>query len=232
MVKSTIISTAKANSLYWLGRYEERVYMTLHLFRKCYDRMIDGNPDDYSHFRNNLDTKGKYSGNGEFVFGMLYDEDNESSVISAQNKAMDNAILLRDLIMSETLSYLEMSVSRLRHCRESQEANVTCLQPVIDWSLAFWGSAEQRLRNHTALNIMMTGRNIENLDIQIRFGYSFERVRLAFDSLTRYNDQETNIFDGNTAAIIDSLIVKDKFNLNDISYKNELLTRVNKLTLF
>ena len=78
---------------------------------------------------------------------------------------------------------------------------------------------------------MMTGRNIENLDIQIRFGYSFERVRLAFDSLTRYNDQETNIFDGNTAAIIDSLIVKDKFNLNDISYKNELLTRVNKLTL-
>ena len=43
MVKNTIISANKANSLFWLGRYEERVYITLHLMRKCYDKMIDGN---------------------------------------------------------------------------------------------------------------------------------------------------------------------------------------------
>ena len=28
MVKNTIISANKANSLFWLGRYEERVYIT------------------------------------------------------------------------------------------------------------------------------------------------------------------------------------------------------------
>ena len=50
MVKNNIISAAKANRLYWLGRYEERVYLTLHLLRKCYDKMIDGTPEDYETF--------------------------------------------------------------------------------------------------------------------------------------------------------------------------------------
>ena len=42
MTQKNLISATKANSLYWLGRYEERVYITLHLLRKCYDKMIDG----------------------------------------------------------------------------------------------------------------------------------------------------------------------------------------------
>ena len=42
MTQKNLISVTKANSLYWLGRYEERVYITLHLLRKCYDKMIDG----------------------------------------------------------------------------------------------------------------------------------------------------------------------------------------------
>ena len=41
MTQKNLISATKANSLYWLGRYEERVYITLHLLRKCYDKMID-----------------------------------------------------------------------------------------------------------------------------------------------------------------------------------------------
>ena len=58
MVKSDVISATKANRLYWLGRYEDRVYMTLHLLNKCYDKMIDGQPDEYTHFWQRLDTAG------------------------------------------------------------------------------------------------------------------------------------------------------------------------------
>ena len=31
MTQKNLISATKANSLYWLGRYEERVYITLHI---------------------------------------------------------------------------------------------------------------------------------------------------------------------------------------------------------
>ena len=220
MVKNTIISANKANSLFWLGRYEERVYITLHLMRKCYDKMIDGEMEDYRPFWQKLDPFGVYQTNEEFTLGMMYDDGNPSSVMSAQTKAMDNAILLREEIMSETLSYLEMSVALLKKCVDKQETNVMILQPVIDWSLAFWGAAEQRLLNHKALYIMMIGRNIENLDMLLRFEYSYER---------HYSRLLPGLLDDHIECQLDSLIIREKYDLNDLDYKNKLLAFVNQL---
>lgn len=229
MVKNTIISAVKANSLFWLGRYEERVYITLHLLRKCHDKMIDGELEDYWPIWQKLDTTGAYQTIEEFTFGIMYDDTNPSTVMAAQTKAMDNAILLREDILSETLSYLEMSLALLKECRKKQEKNVICLQPVIDWSLAFWGSAQQRLQNHKALYIMSIGRNVENLDMQLRFDYSYERVALAYDSLKRYCKQMPNIVDEDIEGELNNLIIKERFNLNDMEYKNKLLKLINQL---
>ena len=229
MVKSDIISATKANRLYWLGRYECRVYATLHQLNKCFDEMIDGEPDDYTAFWEKLDASGIYKTNDEFTYGMLYDENNPGSVLSAQKCAMDNAILLREDIMSETLSYLEMSVALLRKGKQEATVNISHLQPIIDWSLAFWGSAEQRLQNHKALNIMMIGRNVENLDMLLRFGYPYRRIALAYDSLKRYCRDMTGSLDDNISSQLDALITADKFDLSDEDYKTRLLKFVNQL---
>ena len=229
MVKIDIISATKANRLYWLGRYECRVYATLHQLNKCFDEMIDGEPDDYTAFWEKLDASGIYKTNDEFTYGMLYDENNPGSVLSAQKCAMDNAILLREDIMSETLSYLEMSVALLRKRKQEATVNISHLQPIIDWSLAFWGSAEQRLQNHKALNIMMIGRNVENLDMLLRFGYPYRRIALAYDSLKRYCRDMTGSLDDNISSQLDALITADKFDLSDEDYKTRLLKFVNQL---
>lgn len=229
MVKSDVISATKANRLYWLGRYECRVYLTLHQLNKCFDEMIDGEPDDYTEFWSKLDATGIYKTNEEFTFGMLYDETNPCSVLSAQKFAMDNAIMLREDIMSETLSYLEMSVALLKKCKQEATVNISHLQPVIDWSLAFWGSAEQRLQNHKALDIMMIGRNIENIDMQIRFNYPFRRVALAYDSLKRYCKSMSGALDEHISAQLDSLITMEKFDLGNNEYKTKLIKYVNQL---
>ena len=229
MVKSDIISATKANRLYWLGRYECRVYLTLHQLNKCFDEMIDGEPDDYTEFWKKLDSSGIYQTNDEFTFGMLYDDTNPCSVLSAQKYAMDNAILLREDIMSETLSYLEMSLALLRKCKQEATVNISHLQPVIDWSLAFWGSSEQRLQNHKALSIMMIGRNVENLDMQLRFGYPYRRVALAYDSLKRYCKDLQGSLDENISGQLDKLITADHFDLSDDEYKTKLLKYVSQL---
>lgn len=229
MTQNNLISATKANSLYWLGRYEERVYITLHLLRKCYDRMIDGEQEEYSLFWTRFDTTGAYQTSEEFTYVMMYDDTNIASVMAAQVKAMDNAILLREDIMSESLSYLEMSVALMKECKERSEMNVTALQPIIDWSLAFWGSAEQRLRNHKALYIMMIGRNVENLDMLLRFDYPYERVALAYDSLKRYLRQIPAIVDDHIEGQLNSLIIEERFHLDDVEYKNMLLKLINQL---
>lgn len=231
MVRNDIISATKANRLYWLGRYEDRVYMTIHLLNKCYDKMIDGAPDDYMTFWRHLDPTGSYQTNDEFTYGMLYDDTNPSSVLSAQINAMNNAILLREDILSETLSYLEMSVALMRQCKESRNMNISCLQPVIDWSLAFWGSAEQRLQNHRALDIMMIGRNVENIDMQLRFDYPFRRVALAYESLKRYSRDVAGVLDENISNQLDQLLVAHHFNLSDCEYKEKVIKYVNQLVM-
>ena len=229
MVKNTILSANKANCLFWLGRYEERVYITLHLLRKCYDKMIDGEMEDYWPIWQKLDIQGIYQTNEDFTLGMMYDEANPSSIMAAQTRAMDNAILLREEIMSETLSYLEMSVALMKECRDKRETNVMLLQPVIDWSLAFWGSAEQRLENHKALYLMMLGRNVENLDMLLRFEYGYERIARAYDSLKHYSRRSSGLLDEHIESQLDRLIVREQFNLNNAEYKNKLLAFVNQL---
>ena len=47
MTYTATISAAKANRLYWLGRYAERAYLNLHLLRKYYDKTIDGLKAEY-----------------------------------------------------------------------------------------------------------------------------------------------------------------------------------------
>ena len=229
MEKNTIMSPAKANRLYWLGRYEDRVYMTLHIMGKCYDKMIDGHPDDYEALQGRLDTGRIYATAQDFTLGVLYDEENPSSLISSQRFAMDNAMLLREDIMSETLSYLEMSVALLKRCKEAAETNITVLQPIIDWSLAFWGSAEQRLLNHKALMLMMIGRNVENIDIHLRFGYPLRRLVLAFDSLRRYCKELPELVDAEMEEEIDRLLDAETYHPDDAACVGKLLQAVNRL---
>lgn len=229
MVKNDMISATKANRLYWLGRYEDRVYMTLHIMGKCYDQMIDGHPDDYQALWKKLDVNGMYNSEDEFTLGMLFDETNPSSVLSTQRYAMDNAMLLREDIMSESLSYLEMSMALLKRSKDKSDFNITDLQPVIDWSLAFWGSAEQRLRNHVALMIMMIGRNVENLDMLLRFGYPLRRIMLACESLRRYCREMPEIVDDVMAKNLSAMLDNRQYNPDNVEYMSTLIKYVNQL---
>jgi hypothetical protein len=76
---------------------------------------------------------------------------------------------------------------------------------------------------------MMIGRNVENLDMLLRFDYPYERVTLAYDSLKRYLRQISTIVDDHIEGQLNSLIIEERFNLNDVEYKNKLLKFINQL---
>lgn len=125
MITCNTISAIKANRLYWLGRYTERVYISLHLLRRYYDKMIDGKPKEYEEYYQKLDTSNPYPDKESFRIGYMYDDKNPCSLMSGLTAANDNAIVLREEIMSETLSYIELSLS---YIRKSAEKKMTILQ--------------------------------------------------------------------------------------------------------
>ncbi|MDD6890613.1 MAG: alpha-E domain-containing protein [Bacteroidales bacterium] len=225
------ISATKANRLYWLGRYAERVYLSLHLLRKSYDTMIDGAGQGYLDYYKRLDASSVYPDKLSFMLGYMYDEKNPNSLLSGIERANDNAIVLREEIMSETLSYIQLSLVRLKEAAAAGTTNITDLQCITDYLLAFWGSAEERIYDDTIRALMRIGRLVENIDMHLRFDYPFYRVKESFESLKRCAEDLEGIFDTMILAHVDELLTEEEYCPENLEYKFMLLKYVNHLVL-
>ena len=114
-----IISIEQKDRLYWLGRYSERVYTTLRLYSRSYDTMIDEITDSYQEFCKMIDIPNVYSSKDDFRKKYPFDETNPDSILSNLNRAYDNAIVLRESIGSETLSYIQLAIYDMNKAKVS-----------------------------------------------------------------------------------------------------------------
>ncbi|MFI3262207.1 MAG: alpha-E domain-containing protein [Rikenellaceae bacterium] len=231
MKKCNIVSASEANSLFWLGRYVERGYISLHLLRRYYDNMIDDHTDAYEEYYKKLDGYNPYTDAQSFRIGCLYDRNNPCSIITALLQANDNGILVRKEISTETLSYVQLSLAHIKAAEQNQETNITQLQLITDYLLAFWGSIDERVFDENIRNFLRIGRLIENIDMHIRFEYAFYRVREAFDSLLLRVEKNGAIFDHIVLAQLNQLLTEEAFDLSNIEYKQKLIKYMNSLVL-
>ena len=231
MMMCYAISATKANRLYWLGRYTERVYISLHLLRRYYDKMIDGQPLEYEEYYKKLDINNPYGDMDSFRMGHMYDEKNPCSLLSGLESANDNAIVLREEIMSETLSYIQLSLCYIKKEAEKKDANITNLQCITDYLLAFWGSIDERVFDERIRNFLKIGKLVENVDMHIRFDYPYYRIEEAYESLKNCAEIEDGLFDQMILKQLDNLLVDDLYNHQDDEYKIKVLKFLNHLVL-
>ncbi|MBP3459926.1 MAG: alpha-E domain-containing protein [Lachnospiraceae bacterium] len=164
-----IISVEQTNRLLWLGRYSERVYTTLRLYSNSFDMMIDEITDSYSEFCKMIDIPDVYGSKEVFKEKYPFDEENPDSIFSNLNRAYDNAIVLREEIGSEALSYIQLAIYDMNKARISR-APLIEMQRVIDNILAFWGIVDDSIDSEQVRNIIKTGKRIERIDLYARLG--------------------------------------------------------------
>ena len=171
-----IISVEQASRLYWLGRYTERVYTTIRMFFNSYDRMIDEEKESYIAFCNSVDIPDIYQSKEDFLKRYPFDETNPDSIISNLNRSYDNAIVLRENISTESLSYIQLAIYEMNKAAKSS-APLFELQHVLDDILAFWGSIDDRIDSEETRNIIKAGKRIERIDLYARLGTGKEEIR-------------------------------------------------------
>lgn len=164
-----IISVEQANRLYWLGRYTERVYTTLRIYSKKFDTMIDEITDSYAEFCNSLDIPNIYTSKEDFKRKYPFDAQNPDSIISNLNRAYDNAVVLRESIGSEALSYIQLAIYDMNRAAESSSPLIE-MQRIVDNILAFWGIADDQIDSEQVRNIIKAGKRIERIDLYARLG--------------------------------------------------------------
>ncbi len=219
---NSVVSTAKANRLYWLGRYAERVYLTLHMLRKHFDLMIDEDKDAYITFCSKMGVENKYSSAEDFTKRYLFDSSNPESVINMLEGVKDNAMMLREEIMTETLCYIELSIAHMNK-PEVQSCGIEGLQRITDYILAFWGSIDERIVDNQIRHSIKFGKHLESLDLHIRFDYRFNRIEEIFNRMLHSIEKECYICNEMTL-----LMLKNQLNFDN--YKNpEVLQLVNGL---
>ena len=182
MITMSNITTEKANELFWLGRYVERVYTTCMEFFKGYDRMIDEREVSYPEYCRRVSIPNVYADKEDFLKSYPFDESNPDSIISNLIRAYDNAVVLRDDIGSDTLSYIQLAIYDMRKASLGV-APLIGLQTVVDDLFAFWGCMDDRVVDYSERSIVKAARRIERIDLYLRFGMpadtiSFELRRL------------------------------------------------------
>lgn len=170
-----IISVEQADHLYWLGRYTERVYSTLRFYFRRFDTMIDEAIDSYETFCESIDIPNIYTSREDFIRRYPFDADNPDSVISNLNRAYDNAIVLRESIGSETLSYIQLAIYDMNKAAVSKSPLIE-LQELLDHLLSFWGIADDSIDSEQVRNMIKAGKRIERIDLYARLGVPAEEL--------------------------------------------------------
>ena len=171
-----IISLEQTNRLYWLGRYSERVYTTIRLYAKCYDDMIDDIGEHYADFCRMLEIPNIYKDKEDFNQRYGFDESDPNSILSNLIRAYDNAVVLREEIGSETLSYIQLAIYAINKAKISR-APLLELQNVEDNILAFWGIADDFIESETIRNIIRTGKRVERIDLYARLKLGIKELK-------------------------------------------------------
>ena len=215
------ISINKANYLYWLGRYAERAYTTIRYLRQSYDEMVDKNPNAYLEFCTSIGITDDYIDKKDFIRRFVYDETSEVSIAYYLSRTYDNAIVLRDILTSKTLSYIQLACNDLRNHYNSEGYVIVNLQRVTDDLIAFWGAVDDYIVENNTRDLIKAGKYIERLELYNRFNEDKNLKKAAMKRLSRYVAHlKSNENIGDKSKFLD---IKDSLDYNSIkNYVNEL----------
>lgn len=188
------LSLERVNRLLWLGRYVERCYVTLKFILNTYDAALDSVEGNWKGQLEELGFDQDNDDPEEFFRECLFSRTLTSSAYYSMSAAYDNAVVLRDVIGTESAAYIQMAVNEIERA-ETSDAPLLDLQQVIDCIMAFKGSCDDYVVNDAARNIIKCGISVERMDLYARLSYHLEDIRKETHKLASRIDRTGMTYD-------------------------------------
>ncbi len=219
------VTLNKNNRLYWLGRYAERVYQDVESIRDMLDSAIDNDPD-FSKICRKIGVYNDFISVEDFCHRCCFNANIQESVMYAAHAMIGNGMVLREVIGSQTLSYLQMAVIAVEAARDSHSPAVA-FQWVLDDIMAFRGCYSELVASQVVRNIIKSGASVERIGAMVKTGmggpaleYEIEKLldrmkksklkhsNTSVQTIKRFTDREDNFSDTwALLAAVESLFV-------------------------
>lgn len=204
------ISLNKASRLYWLGRYTERVYTGLKKAKPIYDAGVDGQEGSYEDYCRCLGIPGSFADTVDFCKRYFFDRNDPNSLASSLVYAYDNAVVLRDTLTTDTLSYIQLAMNAMEKAAQGDSPAVA-LQWVLDDILAFRGACEETIFEEEVRSMVKLGTSVERVDLYLRLNEEPEHTRKEFERLfNRLYKTQLTPDRSRLALLVDSLLDSSK----------------------
>ena len=204
---------SKENRLYWLGRYTERTYTTIEFMGEAFDQSLDGEPFDYIDWCERMQIPNVYTDVHEFLTCYLFDPENPNSAIASLNRAFDNAVVLRNVITSSSLAYLQMAKNVMDNASVSA-APMLDLQMVSDYLMAFKGCIDEKINDESDRMTVKCGFTVERIDMLLRLDYRTDELEKEFGRLSSRLRRTHFARDGRRLQLMGDLISSPDFGQN------------------
>ncbi len=204
------LSLERVGRLLWLGRYVERSYTTLQFILTTYDAALDSVEGNWKGQLEELGFDQASDDPMDFFWTCLFSRDLSASIHYSMSAAFDNAVVLRDVIGSESVAYIQMAMNDIERA-ETSEAPLLDLQTVTDCILAFKGSCDDYIVNDAARNIIKCGFSIERMDLYTRLRYHLEDVRREAQKLASRIDRTGIVYDREAFKTLVDMVFSTRF---------------------
>lgn len=163
-----LITANSAVSLYWLGRYLERVESLLIDINNAYDNIIDVDQNEGVALYEKLGIEIEYANSSEFLNVAIFG-DHASNIYQLLSFARENAIVARSYIEQEAFGSIIELHKHFEIAQVNEEkVDFRFVDSAMSLISEIWGELTRKQTRNTNDYFIRLGKNVEKVDIHLR----------------------------------------------------------------
>lgn len=199
-MKEQLLTANVATSLYWLGRYIERIESTLLQIITAYDLIIDVDKEAGVKLYKKLDIELNYTNAQQFLCNaILGDHAANLNVISGY--ARENSIISRSYINMEAFGEIIALNALFESVLKSQNLlDYKVIDSAQSLISEIWGEFSKREVKKNSDNFIRLGKLVEEVDFYLRFDKDKETTMIIVDEIHAIIDMLSDKTEANTQS--------------------------------